>query len=201
MDATEFACFFERLQKEQKTEIDSDIIGKIFDYYEYSHENYTLLELIGLLDRELKIDITCPWNKKEIIKMIEKENLNIPKKKEAMEPTEWTHYRVRKSLDVIETKYMEFYDGSIVQFPDGDPYHIEFIDRDYIKINADNEEEKEIVIINWMNLATNEQFEMNAEEFIYMLDNEDVTILQDRNRAMYMNEEQKTKWTNHVRYM
>lgn len=126
MNAIEFACTVDEIAKRLKVEFDSDLVGKIYDIYEVSYENYTLLELIGLLNQK-NIEITCPWNKKAIIQMISEKNISLPIKKGEIEPTKWEHYRVRKSLDVIETANMEFYDGSIIEMPDGQPYMIDCI--------------------------------------------------------------------------
>jgi hypothetical protein len=193
MEAIEFACVFEEITNKLGTKLDSDLVAKIFEMYEGSYENYTLVELLHLL-RNHNID-NVPWNKKALIKMIEDKNLPIPKKKEKMEPTKWEHYRVRKSLDVIDAKYLEFYDGSIIQEPSGQIYLLQFIDRDL------DENEEEIIIMCFQNMETKEQLIMDAEDFMWSLDNEDVTILQDRNYQKFMNDEQKEYWTGHIRYI
>lgn len=206
MDATEFACTLEGITKSLNIEIDSDIVGKMFNAYEKTYENYTLLELIGLLYHH-KIKITCPWNKKALIKMIEDKNLNIPVKKEPMTPTKWDHYRVRRSLDVIETKYMEFYEGSIVQMPDGKAYIITDIYLEKEELISDDlpideySSYRKIIIIYFEDMETIEESSMYIEDFMHSLDFEDTTILQDRNREYFMNEEQKTFWKNYVRWM
>jgi hypothetical protein len=51
------------------------------------------------------------------------------------------------------------------------------------------------------NMDTNEELSMCAEDFMWRMDNEDITILQDRNCGKFMNEEQEQYWTNHVRWM
>lgn len=193
MEALEFACVFEEITEKLGTKLDSDIAAKIFEMYEVSYENYTLVELLHLLRNYDIQDVA--WNKKALIKMIEDKNLPIPEKKEAMEPTKWEHYRIRKSLDVINVKYLEFYDGSIIQDPSGIIYMLEFINRDL------DENEEEIIIMCFQNMETKEQLIMNAEDFMWSIDNEDVTILQDRNYKKFMNDEQKEYWTGHVRYI
>ena len=206
MDATEFACTLEGITKSLNIEIDSDIVGKMFNAYEKTYENYTLLELIGLLHHH-KIKITCPWSKKALIKMIEDENLNIPVKKEPMTPTKWDHYRIRRSLDVIKTEYMEFYEGSIIQMPDGKAYTIidvylekEELISDDLPIDEDSSYRK-IIIIYFQDVETKEESSIYIEDFMHALDFEDTTILQDRNREYFMNEEQKTFWKNYVRWI
>ena len=206
MDATEFACTLEGTTKSLNIEIDSDIVGKMFNAYEKTQENYTLLELIGLLHTH-KIKITCPWNKKALIKMIEENNIHIPVKHEPITPTKWDHYRVRRSLDVIKTEYMEFYEGSIIQMPDGKAYTIidvylekEELISDDLPIDEDSSYRK-IIIIYFQDVETKEESSIYIEDFMHALDFEDTTILQDRNREYFMNEEQKTFWKNYVRWI
>jgi uncharacterized protein YbaR (Trm112 family) len=219
MDAIEFACVFEEITKSLKIELDSDIAGNIFDMYENTYENYTLLELIGLL-REGNHEITCPWNKNALIKMIKEKKIDIPEKKEHMQPTVWKHYRIRRSLDVIDTKYLEFYEGSIIQDPSGQIYMLEDIieellpeddaeesyddddDDDEDDDNDDDDDnERTVVIMYFKNMDTYEELSMHAEDFMWRIDNEDVTILQDRNCVKFMNEEQEQYWTNYIRWM
>jgi hypothetical protein len=195
MEAIEFACVFEEIAKSLKIELDSDIAGNIFDIYEGYYENYTLLELIGLL-RDEEHDITCPWNKKALIKMIKDNNINIPKKYEPMKPTEWEHYRIRRSLDVIDAKYLEFYEGSIIQEPTGQVYMLETMCEE---IQPDDG--RTAVVMYFINMDTDEELIMYAEDFIWSIDNEDVTILQNRDCMKFMNEEQEEYWTNNRRGM
>jgi hypothetical protein len=46
MDSIEFACILYEVQKQLHIGIDSDLVCKMFEHYEGSYENYTLLELI-----------------------------------------------------------------------------------------------------------------------------------------------------------
>jgi hypothetical protein len=161
------------------------------------------LELMGLV-RNAGHEITCDWNKKALVQLIKEKNLDIPERREEMQLSEWRHYRIRKSLDVLEvrstldtmkSKTLEFYDGSIIQDPSGQIYLLKFINKEYIS-------DDEIgIVMYFKNMETKEEIEMYAEDFVWSLDNEDVTILQDRNNDKFMNEEQKEKWTNHVRWM
>ena len=204
MEAIEFACVMDKLSKSLKIDLDPDLVGEIHSIYEGSYENYTLLELIGLL-RKNKIKITCAWNKKAIIAFIEENKYNIPKKYEPMEPTKWEHYRIRRSLDVIDTENIEFYEGSMVKMPDGEDYLIdvnkwgELISEDLDQTDPDSW--VDVIYVYLENIKTKEEICMYAEEFIECLDYEDVTILQDRNTGYFLNDEQKTRWENHVRYM
>jgi hypothetical protein len=203
MEAIEFACVLTEITKSLNIELDSDLVGKIFEIYEHSYENYTLLELMGLV-RNAGHEITCDWNKKALVQLIKEKNLDIPERREEMQLSEWRHYRIRKSLDVLEvrstldtmkSKTLEFYDGSIIQDPSGQIYLLKFINKEYIS-------DDEIgIVMYFKNMETKEEIEMYAEDFVWSLDNEDVTILQDRNNDKFMNEEQKEKWTNHVRWM
>ncbi len=206
MEAIELACWMERITKNLKIELDSDLVGKIYDIYKISYENYTLLELIGLL-RKRKIAIDCPWSKKDIIQMISDKNIKLPIKEEPLQPTKWEHYRIRRSLDIIKTDHMEFYEGSIIQMPDdGDPYLIIDVESNQELISEDLAEDddrnyKDVLYVYLENTNTKKEYCIYVEDLMYSLDYEDVTILQDRNRGMFMNEEQKIRWTNHIRYI
>jgi hypothetical protein len=126
MQAIEFACVMEELLSSLNIEMDTELTAKIFDLYEPSYDNYTLIELLYLL-RIKKYEINVPWNKKAIISMIEEKNLDIPKKTGPIEPTKWRHYSVRKNLrhyrtsqcfDVIDTPLMDFNDEVSIIFSD-----------------------------------------------------------------------------------
>lgn len=100
MEVLEFTCFFERFQKNLDIQVDSDIVGYIFDFYEdkSTYENYTLLELIGLLKTK-RIQITCDLNKYAIIEMIEEQNIDILKKDSVLQPSSWSSDRRRPGMD------------------------------------------------------------------------------------------------------
>lgn len=220
MDADEFACIMEGVTKSLNIDIDSDIVSNIYDEYRGSYENYTLFELIKLLQNSKEYTEQFPFNKNEIIKIIKENNLDIPPKYEPLEPTKWGHYRIRRSLDVIDADSVEFYDGSIVKYPDGQVYLIDCINTTSMLVSDDitniediksessecyyvhdNKIYKEILVVCFENVDTKEKCEMLAEDFMYDMDYEDITIVQDRNRGIFMNEEQENYWTNHVRWM
>lgn len=219
MDAIEFACVMDRLTESLNIKIDTDLVSTIYEEYQGSYDNYTLFELIELLGKSNEYTQKFPLNKKEIIKIIKDNKLNIPPKQEPMEPTKWKHYRIRRSLDVIDAGSVEFYDGSIIKYPDGQAYLIDCINRSSVMVSdnisdnittdnlpddyyvSDNRLYKEVLVVYFENVDTKEESEMLAEDFMYDMDYENVTIVQDRNRGIYMNEEQKIFWTNHVRWM
>jgi acyl carrier protein len=105
LDSLEFACLLDEIQKCLHINIDSDIVCKIFEYYEGSYENYTLLELIDELTLS-RIQILCSWNKKEIIRMIEEFDINIPKKYLQMQNNIWEIGEDSSS----NVKYISIYD-------------------------------------------------------------------------------------------
>lgn len=206
MDAIEFACVMEEIVTSLKVEIDTELVGKIYEQYDAPYENYTLLELITLL-KKMKIDITCPWNKKEIIKMIHEKNLKVQKKHEEIEPTVWRHYRVRKSLDVIEMRDtpFEFYEGCIIGLPDGEIYNLDVYKTEELICDELPEDDansyEDVVYVILRNRKSLEEITLPAQEFINMLDFDDVTILQNTGCNHFMSEEEQTKLTNHVRLM
>jgi len=184
MDAIEFACFFQRLQKSIGIYIDSDIVGKIYDYYEGKYENYTLLELIYELHNS-RVQIDCPWNKKELIKMIKERKLNIPVKHTPTKKTQWEHYNARQIFDTHRSDYIYVYDCNF-----------EFGRRDVIKlgntktysINIERVEGRfmDIIFVHLMNLYEHEEISMSAREFMHMIDSDDVTILQNMDKCHFM---------------
>lgn len=193
MNKIEFVCTLNEITQSLNITMDSELVAKIYDLYHYSYENYTLLELIRMLKMQ-DIEITCAWNKKAIIRMIEQKSMtaNVPKKSEPMEPTKW-HYRcIKRSLDIIKTDDtgFEFYDGCIIKLPDDDTlYEIEvfsteeLISKDLPKDSLDSY--KEVVYVL---LCEDDELvkKITADEFIHMLDYEDVTIIQCINDEYYM---------------
>jgi hypothetical protein len=198
MEAIEFACVINEITKSLQIEMDAEIAGNIFDIYQGSYDNYTLFELLHLL-RKGNHEITVPWNKKAIIKMIKEKNLDIPKKMEPMEPTKWEHYRVRKSLEVINIidSYIEFDDNGFDIFQDsrGNIHKLENICREL------DENEEEYIAMYFENIQDNSISRLEIEDFIWSLDNEDITILQYVMHEKFLNEEEKERWKNHIRYM
>ncbi len=198
MQAIEFACVINEITESLKIEMDTNIAEKIFDIYEYSYDNYTLFELLYLL-RKGNHEITVPWNKKAIIEMIEEKNLDILKKKEPMEPTKWEHYRIRKSLDVINIidSNMDFDDNgfNIFQDTNGNIHKLECICGEL------DENEEEYPVMYFENIKDKTTSILKVEDFIWSLDNEDITILQHVSHDKFLNEEEKERWNNYFRYI
>lgn len=198
MEAIEFACVIDEITKSLKIDMDSNIIGNIFDIYQGSYENYTLFELVDLL-RKGNHEITVPWNKKAIIKMIEYKKLAIPKKYEDMEPTKWEHYRIRRSIEVIDIigSYMEFDDNGFDIFQDsmGNIHKLECICREL------DENDEESLVMYFENIVNKNISRLSVEDFIWSLDNEDITILQYVLYKKFLNQEEKERWEKNVRYM
>ena len=200
MQALEFACVLHELTDKLKIDMDSELVAKMFDIYEGSYENYTLLELIGLLCLQ-NIPIDCVWNKKAIIDMIKTKKLPVPKKYEPMEATTWEFYRVRKSLDIIETKYMLFCEGITIQMPTGTVYAVEAYITSELMDESDPDSWEKVAYIMLENMETGEEYQVEPDEFFEVLDNDDITILSDSARSYYANQELRDRWENHIRYM
>lgn len=192
MKAIEFACVIEDITKSLEIQMDTDLVAKIFDIYEGSYENYTLLELLYLL-REGNHEITVPWNKKAIIEMIEEKNLDIPKKTEPMEPTKWEHcsvrenlehYRTRECYDEIITPFMVFSDE--VYFNNYNNYFIDPYGNIQCLVEICKDTEEDVVLMYFENIETNTQSTMYVEDFIWSIDNEDVTILLEDDLEKYL---------------
>jgi hypothetical protein len=166
-----------------------------------SYENYTLIELIDILfDTPFRRD--CPWNKKAIIEMIQEENMNVPKKLE-LEPTKWEHYRIRHSLDVLQTPLFDIYEGCIIELEDGSRWDIDISNDQILKsedLPKDDYNSWEDVIYVYLE-GPDDEIQMTVEEFIHMLDHDDVTLLQVRDCNYFMSVEQENYWKNYVRMM
>ena len=200
MNALDFACVLHEITKKLKIDMDSDLAAKMFDFYEGTYQNYTLLELIGLL-QEHKIPITCPWNKIDIINMIETNRLPVPKKYESMEPTKWEFFRVRKSLDVIQTRYMEFSEDNMIQMASGTIYIVNTWITEEQMSEDDPYSWEQVAYLMLKNTETHEEYQVEPYDFFDALDNDDITIIQDTNRKYYANEEMKQKWENYIRWL
>ena len=182
MEALEFACFFERLQKSLKIQIDSDIVGRMYDIYEGSYDNYTLLELISLMEiNKIKTD-SNKVSKKSLIQQIKDQNLDLPKKYEPSAPsTNWFIAGGKKSTNYNNYICIEDHDiiideGSKITMTDNITYRIEHMssfknDEDYIHLR---------------DLETRQTFWMYVEEFINILDTEDVAL----ERVYYYDDEE-----------
>lgn len=175
----EFACFFERLQKKLDIRINSDIVEKIYDIYDGTYENYTLLELIKIL-LENNIRITCPWNKKMIIEMIKSNNneIYIPKKYEPMKPSKWT---LKKSED-YSLQFNNFFTISnhdIIKFSNGHEYEIMIIKEE----QNDNDDGK--IYIYLFNLNNNQEICYYQKTIVNILDYEDITIITNKDKNLF----------------
>lgn len=186
MEPIEFACILDRITKKININIDENIIEKIYDIYEGNYENYTLLELINLLELE-KLDYS--WNKKVIIEIIKNEKLNIPKKFESLEPTGWIY-----NINTYNRSYNDLY-----QIDDKIYTNSIYIDKTYFSFNVndifnlnnknyriyDIQSKDEIISMYLKNTSTNELSCIIAEDFIYALDHYDITILQNIDRCLF----------------
>jgi hypothetical protein len=190
MDRIHFACFFYRWQQLLGIHLDQDIVGLIYDYYERSLENYTLLELIGAL-KERGIKITCPWNKRAIIKMISEEKLIIPPKYQDIEGAKAAYrynciyvfptVNTRRCIDNLFVKYksdysaFRFQERDVIQFADGTAYNIA------IKRVQDV---LSVQLTNTNNIC--DEMYLDAEQFINMLESDDITILQNVHQGHFI---------------
>ena len=132
--------------------------------------------MILLLDF-LKEPITSRLNKKEIVKMIEEKGIQIPKKNEKKLPTMWEVVDIRYGdiglkIHGIGMQSFEFMDGDIIQFTDGIEYYI----------NNIVEEDDDTIIIHMSDKHFKNSFTMNVNDFIMMIDNEDITIVKSQTR-------------------
>jgi hypothetical protein len=153
-----------------------------------SYENYSLLQLISIMEGS-EYSRKCPWNKQAIIEFIEKENLNIPKKIKEMEPTKWHHYSTTRYEGVLVTPTCKFYDGCAIQLQDGSMWDIE--------VHEALSGEDVVVCVDLIGESEEDNKHMRGEEFIHMLDHENITLLQVRDLHYYVSPEQEEYWTNY----
>jgi hypothetical protein len=193
MNAIEIACIMQEITKNLGIDMPCDATEYIYDIYKVSsYMNYTLLELLHMLMQK-KYEITVPWNKKALIKMIEEQNLDIPTKLEQMLPTQWTHTRQCRDADVdtLHTQHMDIYKGFMFQDTQG---HVQLVTNLSISYN---ENQKDLVWLQDITLASEEYVvkAVHAENFISQLDNEDITIVQHRDYDKFINPKEKKYWT------
>jgi hypothetical protein len=187
---------------DQETCILPEILVNILDYeditiitnkdkglYEGPYDNYTLIELLHIL-KEKKIDIACYWNKNAIIEMIKKDeqNFDIPKKYEPFQPSTWRYDRHRITADSFRYDYLivtsntydaffEFTESDLIRLTDGKIYEIEITKE--VELQNDNIY-MDIIYVYMYCIDTSEEKYFYAEEFVRMLDYEDVTIIRNR---------------------
>lgn len=192
MNAVEFACFFERLQKSVGYGLDTDIVGSIFDHYEGCYENYTLLELISMLSAK-NVKIECAFNKKTIIEFIKEKKIDIPKQYEPIKPTSWnfeesSHYH----YIFIHDMYFGFYVGDIFKTQAGVVWILDNVESYEVPImgkyqSLDEEPEggyDNMIYMYFTNQDTGDDICIQADDFIYHLDHDDMTILFSNNMRL-----------------
>jgi hypothetical protein len=193
-DPTTIMCILTEMAKLENVELPNDIGEMIYEKYEESYKNYTLLELIRTVHMS-GYTITCAWNKLDIIDMIEQNGYNVPIKKEEMVRTSWEHYRIRHSLDVLETQYCGFSEGDKIQLENGIIYDISV--EEHQVISSENNVEYEVYVV--LSSYEGETISVTAQEMMDMLDYDDVTIVQSRDMCYYMCAEEEEYWENYER--
>jgi hypothetical protein len=151
------------------------------------YENYTLLELIELVHTTQNA-ITCSFNKRVIIKMIQDRNLDIPKKTGPMLSTQWEHQNLQIALDIIQTVVCDLYEGCLIQMEDGSIYRID------VGSQKDDPFSREDVLYVYLFKyfpGSEEQpheyeVRMTADKFIHMIDNDNITLMQSKNLEQAM---------------
>jgi hypothetical protein len=181
----EFACLLERLQKKIDVKINSDIVSKIYDIYDGTYENYTLLELINKL-LENKVRITCPWNKQMIIEMIKTQDIYIPRKYEPMEPTNW-ELKISGDCCLQCNGFITISNHDIIQSSNGDEYEIMIVEYDD---DDDDDEDDEYnddgkVYVYLFNLNDEQETDFLPMTLVNILDYEDITIITNKDKGLY----------------
>jgi hypothetical protein len=170
------------------------ITNKDKNLFDGPYENYTLIELLHILN-EKKIDITCPWNKNAIIEMIKKNEhkFNIPKKYEPLVPSSWnfdkhiitTDSYIDSYLSVSSNLYnalFKFKYNDLIRLSDGNIYIIELAkDIDFLNIDI-------MYVCMYCNDIGEEKYMYKpGNEFVKMLDYDDITIIRNRSAKYNIN--------------
>lgn len=170
-----FANFHTILEKHVPSDV-SDIIEIIYKHYDSRYENYTLLELIKFMQKNKYKEF--PLNKKEIITIIKDENLPLPDKGEELKPSKWNYFRFTVSIDngisFCDTNFVT-HKGDIYKMSDGKIYTIYDIWSKYEYNDTMN-----CYLENYITLTdieTGSEKDILTQEFIRILDEEDITIL------------------------
>ena len=174
----DFVCLVERLHKKLDIMINPDIFSKIYDIYNGTYENYTLLELINKL-LENNIRITCPWNKKMIIEMIQTQGLYIPKKYEPMEPTNW-ELTISGDCCLKCNNCITISNHDIIKSSNGDLYEIMIVKYD----DDDDDDEDDKVYIYLFNFNDEQETDFLPMTLVNILDYEDITIITNQDMGL-----------------
>lgn len=178
MDAINFACFFERFQKSLGYTIDSEIVGNIFEYYD-TYDNYTLPELIYTLDKK-RIKIDCEYNKKAIVEMIKSKKINIPTKNGPIQHSEWYQYYDRPYIEYSRRNIIKIKKYGL-SFMHNDVFKIDGVEWMIDDIEAQDEEtdgDYDKVYVHCIDCETQSESRcIEANDFIYMVDHDDFTIV------------------------
>ena len=164
---------------------------------EGSYDNYTFEDLFGFLDVKYLRAQKCPFNKNAIIQMIKDNNLDIPKKREPMEPTKWGYYYDRPWFEwsrrnIVYTKkedlrfmYEDIFcmdDESwfICAITNTKESYEEFDDQD----DEEESDEEKIMYIHYCKTFISiddylqaEKYIIDVNEFLKKLDTGDITIV------------------------
>lgn len=157
------------------------------------YDKFTLMHLIHILEVN-DIPIECDWNKESILKMMESIDTN------SLEYTcnsesnyKSTYISDDKSIISIKIEwdtndnermcgYFSFVDGDVITLPDSDDrYNISIIYDDYggyyepdVNVYCESLEISRLLS------------KMTAEDFVHMLENDEITIVQNIMKSKYM---------------
>jgi hypothetical protein len=127
MEALEFACFMERLQKLLDTDMDSNLVDNIYDIYSHTYDNYGLFELYSFIRKNGKKITADMMNWGTLIKIAK--SLGIPQKHMKDPIIEPMWYLMRNKDDntmsiTLTYPKFEIVKGDVISIDDGFTYEI-----------------------------------------------------------------------------
>ena len=182
MEKIQFACFMNRLQKSINVELDTDLIAKIYSEYTQTYDNYGLFEIYNLLKtKNIKIT-TYDMNWYTLIDIAKKNNIQPKNIKDSIMDPQW--YLMRDRMDIFSITLVfpkfEIIQYDIIEMPDGFKYDINeiYLTDDSVYATDDDDAIRDNCMICLENLNTGDFIDVNAYDFMYALNCQDIQYIQ-----------------------
>lgn len=195
LEPTDFACIIDEIENLHNLQCDTEITAHMYDLYlESMYEPYTLFDLISLFNSR-RIIFNCALNKREIIKFILKNKLDIPYPSHSEETRKTIYYIDKKcglwiggGLQQIKIKYDDIFKI------DNKNYKICCIKP--LPYNKFKFKYEHTIILKDIE-DPSQNLKMTSEKFINILDTKNITII----HSMYIENLQELYKMWHLRYL